>query len=252
MKMVEACLLLFKKDVSDIKPPKITIDICDKFDYQVSLVKHLSMNMPIENALENAKPLIGKNQFDGFKRKFYTYQIEHAREIFEAQLNLNKLKNNGETNNAIPKTHQNFLNKSTLEHPNAITKKERKAKIAFHFLKNIQEVIFTTPWVVSKLSGVQLYWKLEPGEKEPRPINLVPPNMSVMIDIIQHAFKHNPEGTDDIWVRAFSEVAMVGKNAAKHKPIFWKRDDDVQAFYDQFLNFHINNRNFDNKRYSKK
>lgn len=235
-------------------------------DFEMSMIRHLSMKTPIETILSRVDSLFSnEEQRNSFKRKLYKYQTEHAREIFDAQMDMAKQAKQEEILREVP-TYKDHLNLQSGEektgdtlykdkeahsaevkiweenYKNKIVPEEAEkrimqdgtgAKIAFNFLKNIQNIIFSTKWKVSKWRGTEVY------DNDDHLINIVPKNMVKMLDIIENALKKDPVGKTDVWVHAFNDVAKIGKDAAKNKPIsifgFGKRDVATQEFYDRFV-----------------
>lgn len=201
-----------KESLTDISVENESI--AEKKKSQDETIRLLSFQTPIEKVIPKIKEM---NLDDNFKRQLYLYQIEHANEVYNAQLKL--------TSPEAPSTVESEQTKAEKIH-------SREISIAFNFLKNTQFLMCTTKWKVSRFGGCEIY------DRQGNAINTVPKNMVRMMEIIDKAYRKDPTGTKSVWVYAFRELAKVGTKAARKPPkglFSGKRDIATQQFYDRFI-----------------
>ncbi len=186
-------------------------------DIHMPMIRYLTMKTPIEAVLKKVDGLFPKDddeQKNTFKQKLYKYQTEHAREIYDKQINLGS--------NKIQQTPSND---------------EIGSKVAYHFLISIRETIMTTDWNVGFFGRTKAKVTVsDMQENKKTSTNTVTPAMKQMLEVIAKAYKKDPKGETEIWKNAFSMVAKMGTVAANRKQIsiFGKRSEATQEFYDRF------------------
>lgn len=188
-------------------------------DVETAILRPLLTERPIREVLPKVKELFPqKERYNSVKQKMQAYQVEHANEVFAAQLAI-----------AAKKPEANL--------------EKQHAEVAFEILKHIRDTIKTTDWELNL-----------PAKIFGRRVTLdgvtvtVPEHMYSMCITIRNAFRNDTTGTKpEVWLKAFADVAYLGRHAAAHVPTaflgyFGKRSEKTQQFYDRFTVMENDNR----------